>query len=185
MVFLASAVILGSAIGPFWGCAQSTKLDLTEKLTVAMQGVFEAPVDATGNADPKFEKFTLSAVTAVDSDGTSVNLYEDDPKEFRIISRPQIIFEADISDYVDKSFNTVALTFDPTTTVGGKIESDLAVALTDASPMLTDTFTVEKAKGLRLDVKVQWKNTVTRDEDADPASETASSPTFTLEMTSK
>lgn len=166
-------------------CGQATDLDLTELLSVAMQGTFEAPPAAAGNAEPKALTFNIVGVTMTRDDGTVDDLFaaETEPKEVRIINRPQIVFEPEVADYVDVTYTKMTLTFDPTATAKGKYEDEMAVTLAQPVAEFEDTFTVEKAKSMRLDVSIQWKNTVTRDDDEE--TETMTSPTFLLDLTSE
>lgn len=161
-------------------CNQSTSIDLTEKLTVAMLGVFEAPQDADGNAEPRAMAFTLQSVKLNSADGTEIELFEDDPTEYSIINRSQIIAEAEIADYVDQSFSGITVTFAPEVTVAGKIEPELPVTLVNSELLYEDLIEIEKAKSFRLNINVQWKNIVTHDEEAE--TETAVPPAFSLEI---
>ena len=165
------------------GCGQSTKLELTEKLTVAMQGTFEAPVDAVGNAEPKFVKFTLTGVSMTGLDGTVTDIYKSDPLAVRIISRPQIIHEVEVKDYVGETFTQLTVTFDSAIEAGGKYEESMPLTLTTPNADYLGSIAVEKAKAMRLDISVQWKDTVTRDDDA--KTETMTSPALLMDLTSK
>jgi hypothetical protein len=163
---------------PLGGCGQ-TEIDLEEKLVVAMYGVFVAPADAAGNAEPKYQSYTLTGVGFTAADGTVVDLFEDaEPVQLRIIDRSQIIFETVIHDHVDTAFASASVTFEPTVGVGGAGD-ELTTTLPSPTLTLTEAFTVEKAKSRRLELKVQWKNTITRDAD-DPSLETVTPPTFAV-----
>src|SRR5690606_8331517 len=65
------------------GCGTDpTKVDFSEKLTIAMNAVFQAPADATGNAEPKNLIITLNGLTVTSLEGETVDLFEDsDPIE--------------------------------------------------------------------------------------------------------
>jgi hypothetical protein len=174
--------LLGGALTT--GCGStSTTLELGEMLTVAMIGVFEAPPDAEGNAEPKFVKFDLEGLKLAAADGTEVELFEEEePLEARIINRSQIIYEASLADYVDTEFTSLTVTFGQDIVAGGKYEDEITAELPVAAAEYVDAITVEKAKGLRLTVQVQWKNILTRDEEADPPTETMTAPTLTLDL---
>ena len=171
---------------PAVGCGGVTpSVDLGESLTVAMTGVFEAPADATGNAEPKSMAMTLTGVALTAVDGSTVDLFaaeEAEPTEYRIISRGQIVFEADISDYVDVEFAALTVTFDPTVQGQGKYEDEMTTTLTSTTAAYAEPFTVENAKAVELGISVQWKNIVTRDEDADPPTEVMSSPGLVADL---
>jgi hypothetical protein len=163
------------------GCGQ-TELDLDEKLVVAMYGVFEAPADAAGNAEPKYQTYTFTGLSLTGADGAVVDLFADadtEPTEVRIIDRSQIIFETSVHDYVDDKFTAASVGFDAAVGVGGAGD-ELTTALPQPTLTLSEAFAVEKAKSRRLVVKVQWKNTITRDAD-DPTLESVAPPTFAME----
>ncbi len=182
-VVIAARAVLAAGVFALVGCGSMTKIDLTEKLTIAMQGTFEAPPAADGNAEPKFVKFTLDDVTMTQTDGTVVDLYDADPLDLRIINRPQIIHEAKIKDYVGSDFSQITVTFAADAEAGGKYETSMPLTLATSEADFVEAFSVEKAKSLRLDISVQWKNTVTRNDD--DKSETVTSPAFLLELVSK
>lgn len=162
------------------GCG-STDLALTEKLTVVMYGVFETPADATGNVEPRSQTYTLNDVSLISADGTLTSVFaETAPKAVKIINRSQIIEEASLTDYVDLTYSGVRLTFDAAIVGAGKIEAEMATTLPASTIDYVAALTITSAKDLRLVVKVQWKNTVTRDEVADPPTEVMSAPTFAV-----
>lgn len=182
--FIWRAGVLLALAGGVSACGQSTTLDLTEKLSVAMQGTFEAPPSAAGNAEPKAVTFQITGLTMTRADGTIDDIFQDEtePKEVRIINRPQIVYEPKVHDFVDVAYTKLTLSLAATAEAKGKYEDAMSVTLAQPTADFVDTFTVAKAKSMRLDVSVQWKNTVTRDDDA--KSEVMSSPTFLLDLTS-
>jgi hypothetical protein len=176
---LASMILSLAALG-LGGC--STELDIKESLTVAMLGVFDAPADATGNADPRAQTYTLEDVGLVAADGTVTDIYDADPLEVRIVNRPQIIHEAELGDYKDLTYAGIRVQFSAAVVGIGKIEDELPITLADPVIVYAQAFTVEKGIAQRLEVRVQWKNTITRDEAADPPTETMVAPTFATEL---
>jgi hypothetical protein len=177
---LSKQLLWASILSLLTGCGDSLSISLKEKLLVAMIGVFEAPEGAEGNAEPRSMSFTLEKVTLIAEDGTETETYEGDPAEFAIINRSQIIAEADAADYVGDSFAGIRVTFSPEATVVGKVDDSMNVALTQSELLYAEAFTFEKAKELRVNIKTQWKNTITFDETAN--TETAISPSFELEI---
>jgi hypothetical protein len=163
------------------GISKST-LGLTQGITIAMTGTFEAPPDAAGNSDPRFEKITLNKVTLNKSDGTTVDASPTDPAEFKILSRPQIIAEKDLTDAVGTTFTSIDFEFAGTVLVTGRYSTDMEVALPNPTPSYSGSFTVEQQKSVRLDISLQWRDTVTRDDSAKQDSATA--PAFSLDLTS-
>lgn len=162
------------------GGATSSSLALNETLTVAMIGVFEAPADAVGSAEPKSVTFTVEGVTMTATDGTAIELFEGEPVDYKVVSRSQIIFEADLSEYVKHDFSSISVTFAPTIIGKGKYEDEMPATLTISSAVYADAFTVEKGKALSLDIAVQWKSTVSRDDEA--KTEAFSSPAFVADL---
>lgn len=164
------------------GCGESASLDLSEKFTVAMLGVFEAPADAEGNAEPRSLSFTLQSVALTSAEGASVALYEDEPKEFSIINRSQIIAEADIAEYVGQAFTAVTVTFSAAVTAVARTSSDLPITLPSPALVHTAPIAVSKAKSHRLNIGVLWKNIVTYDDSGETPVETVSAPGFSFEL---
>jgi hypothetical protein len=167
------------------GCGESTTLDLSEKFTVAMAGVYEAPEDVSGNAEPRSMSFTLQGVTLSSAEGEDVELFEDEPTAFNIINRPQIIAEADVADYVGTSFSSVTVTFAAAVTAVGKTSDELSATLTTTALVHTATIEIAKAKSNRLNIGVQWKNIINYDDSGDEVVETLGQPAFTFELKSE
>ena len=151
----------------------------TETLTLLMVGVFEKSPDAAGNAEPKKMTFSLTGAELLLADGTAVDLWEGgDPAYHTVISRPQIVYEKSLADYVGKSFTTLRLTFDPTVTGSGKYEEEIAVTLPNPTPDFISTLTIEKGKSIEITANVQWKDLITRDTSTSPPTETMTPPSF-------
>jgi hypothetical protein len=161
------------------GCG-SAKLTVDQKFVVAMVGVFEAPADATGNAEPKYQTYSLEDVSFTMSDGSALPLYTDAAQSFRIVNRSQILFETDISKEVGQTVAAINVQFAATIEGGGKTGATLTATLPSPVLTLNEAFVLEKAQSTRLNIDVQWKNTVTLDSSADPVTEVMSAPTFLL-----
>lgn len=159
-------------------CGAAASLDLDETLSIGMIGVFEAPASAVGNSEPRSMKFTLTDITVVDADGNITELYEDDPQAFTVISRPQVIFETSMKDFVGKTLASVTATFDASVTVAGQTSNAHELTLRQTIVRFTDGLMISKAKSKRLDINVQWKDTIAFD--ADSNSETVTSPSLTF-----
>jgi hypothetical protein len=153
-----------------------------QNLSIEMFGVLEEPeeVPDDGNANPKFYEFIFKQVTLQSSAGDVV-LEPASEEVFKIIDRPQIVFTEDISDYDGETFSGLLLEFDPEIIVGGKYD-ETAVDL--ENPIITsDTnFTIEKAKGISLKIRIQWQNTLIRDTAAE--SEAITQASFDVEIES-
>jgi hypothetical protein len=179
MIRLTNILAVCAALLLLLSACGSTALDLSEKLTVVMYGVYEAPVDATGNVEPRQQHYTLTDVSLINTDGSATSIFvESEPKDLVIINRAQIIEEAPLADYAETSFAGFRVSFASAISGSGKYEAEMPATLSSATADLLEPVTVTKAKVYRLNVKVQWKNTVTRDEDA--KTEEMSAPTFAL-----
>lgn len=163
-------------------CSADTELDFSEKLTIAMLGTYEEPAGVTGNADPKFVNVTFTDASLTKASGTIVDLFDGEPTAFRIINRPQIIHEVDMSAYVDETLSTITVTFDATVTAGGKIEAAMESTLLATTVSSDSALTVEAAIQKRLEIHLQWKNTVTLDETVDPPTEALGMPGLSAEI---
>jgi hypothetical protein len=165
-------------------CGSSASLTQDVELNVAMTGVLEAPADAVGDTDPKSLTFQLTDASITSDEGEATDLYTaDEPTSVRIISRSQIILTAPLKALVGKTFSKISLTFDPTVTGQGKKNDALSTTLAAPTIEYTAPIKVETGKSMRLDVEVQWKNTIAKD--ADTGEEALSAPAFTLALDDK
>jgi hypothetical protein len=160
------------------GCGATTVAS-DVNFVVAMLGVFEAPEDAAGDSEPTHQTYSLEDVTLTSATGEVVDLYTDDPKDVRILSRSQIIHEEDIGDYEEESFASASVTFAATVTGMGGSGDELTLTLPATTLTYATAFTIPKAKSQRLTIKVQWKNTIGTDEDG---AESMTAPTFSLDL---
>lgn len=169
-------------ITQIWGC-NDTSTSFTEKLEIAMSAAFSAPADARGTTDPKSLTFTLTGASVSLNDQTVLNLYQDlDPKEFRIVSRSQLILEADLSKYVTKEISEIAITFSKNIKGSGKYSSELTTTLSDSTARYSIPVKIQTAKTVRLEIQTQWKNTISIDTTTDPPTETLSAPGLILDL---
>jgi hypothetical protein len=173
---ICSILLAGWGLG---GCSTSSLTSSTEMLTLLIVGVFEKSPDAAGNAEPKKITFSLTGAELVLDDGTSVDLWEGgEPASQTVISRPQIVYEKNLADYVGKSFTTLRLTFDPTVIGSGKYAEEIAVTLPDPSPDFINTLPIQKGKSIEVTANVQWKDLINRDPSTSPPTETMTPPSF-------
>ncbi|MBM4253179.1 MAG: hypothetical protein FJ146_14515 [Deltaproteobacteria bacterium] len=164
------------------GCADVlSATTVTTKLNIAMTGNAAVPEGAVGTQDPIFQLYTLKSVVLTKSDGTTVTGYDGEPIDLRIISRPQIITTYDMATDAGVVYSSIAVTFDSAVTGAGRYQDDLAITLDN--PVLTydQPFTVAKAQDRRLDIWVNWQNTVSESEVDQTNSIQA--PSFTLTLT--
>lgn len=179
---LVSCVIALTGFLALSGCADAlSATTVSTKLNIAMTGNAAVPEGATGTQDPIFQLYTLKSVVLTKSDGTTVAGYDGDAIDLRIISRPQIITTYDMANDSGVVYSSIAVTFDAAVIGAGRYQDDLAITLDN--PVLTydQPFTVAKAQDRRLDILVNWQNTVSESE-ADQTN-SIQAPTFTLTLT--
>lgn len=155
---------------------------------VRMWGVFEAPVNATGTFSPTWQAYEFIGITLIRADdGSAVDLYSGAPISVRIINRPQIIYSETLGNLEGLSendeFSSAEVRFSEILVGAGKLAEDYVVPLDSTNINYGLPFTVEPGKDLRFNINVLWKNTVTRDADGSPGTETMSAPTLRLEVT--
>ena len=164
------------------GCSALTSASsIVTKLNIGMNGMPTIPDGATGNNDPVYQQYSLETVTLTKADGTAVVAYSGEAKDLRIINRPQIITTYDMSNDVGSTINSIAVTFSSTVIGAGRYRSDLAIALENPTLTYSVPFTVTKAQDRRLDIYVNWQNTMT-ESDSDK-SDSLQAPGFELKLT--
>lgn len=168
---LVALALLGTACG-------STSLSTAPKLTIGMLGVFTAPTTATGNNMPKSETFSMLSATATTAAGKSLALYEGKALSFTVVNRPQIILEYKLSEVSGETISSVSVLFDSSLTATGKYNSAMTTTLTNATVTYAAPLVVTTTKAFRLNVNVDWENTVNRDDTA--KTESLQSPTLEL-----
>lgn len=127
----------------------------------------------------------MEAITLTGTDGSVLDIFQKTtPLEVRILERSQIIHEAKMADYAKKTFASISVRFSSAIEGVGKTGSVLKATLPTPTASLSQTITIEAAKTQRLNIRVQWKNTIRRDETLDPPVEIMNPPTFSLELTS-
>jgi prophage tail gpP-like protein len=171
---LAAAALLASLT------ACGTSLTLKTGLQLVMTGVLDQAVGATGNADPKYEGFVLKSAAFTAPGGTTVSMYDGPDLSLRIIDRPQIIADKDLTSYANESITDVVVVFGSTVTAGGKYSDDLAATLTNPTQTYSQAISVTQDSMQQLTINVQWENSITRDDSA--KSETLQEPSFELDL---
>jgi hypothetical protein len=173
---LSAVVLLGTS-----GCGVSTEVE-DPNLTVEMYGIFEAPSSAEGDSAPRWQTYLLDEVRATyeadDRAGVeSVVLKSNLDRTLKILDRPQIIYEKDLSKYDGKRFRSITLIFDPTVVIAGIEKSNHELTLSSGEIVWEGAKKFNEAKGFDLTIKVQWNNTVDTS-----GTETVSAPEFTKEL---
>jgi hypothetical protein len=131
-------------------------------LDIEMYGVAKTPTGAIGDDDPEFQEYRLLQVSFVNADGaTFTTLFNnEDERTFRIIDRPQIIFSKDISELEGQSYAGLQVVFDPGVTGGDQKRPELSFTMSQPSQQLNEALTIEKAKSLEVQIKLNWANTL-------------------------
>ena len=141
------------------GCGS---LEERPELIIDMYGVSKAPNGAQGDRDPAFQNYQLLQVALVHSDGvTLTKLFAgEDQRIFRVVDSPQNIFSRDLTDLERQSFEGLRVVFAPEVTGGDKTQTDLSFTLSEPAVQLGERITFQKAKGFRVEVVLNWGNTV-------------------------
>lgn len=155
-------------------CGVDTEIE--QNFHIVMFGVLTSPQGVTGDEDPIWQKYTLQSVSFTSDDGNEeTSLYSGENATVkRIVDRPQIIYEKDIALLNGKSFSKATVTFDSSVVGAFGDKENYQIVLTNPTLTLNKTFTVEDGKGLDLEIKVNWKNTVN--------DSTMSEPSFELDV---
>lgn len=173
-IFLATFSVLGCG---------GLSLENKTYLTVKMVGNLVAPSTATGGQYPAWQEYTLQGVylSPDPESGEVLSLFNEDPKTYKIVSRPQIIYQKEIpSTWVGKSFESLILRFDTGVTAAGKFRDDYQIVLDSSDIIYETSFMVEEGRGIVVTVNVNWKNTITRNDDTD--TETWTLPDFVVSV---
>lgn len=146
---------------PWLLLAQACSLGETEDLEVEMYGVAKAKDGVTGTRDPSYQIWRLKSVQVTPSSGEALNFeFATDGIPFRIVDRPQLIFQQDFSKYVGVSFDKLDLLFDAQVIGGDRKVTDLSYTLTNPTVTLTGPFTVKKARKLSVHFELDWANSL-------------------------
>jgi len=163
-------------------CGNGLSLTNEQEIEVVIYGVNTAPDSATGNQSPQFYELQFVNLILNQTSGDPVTLTPSSTETYKVINRPQIVYSESISDYESVEFSSAAATFTDAVVVGGKYRSDYTLTLTDPVFEVTEAFSVEKGKGLKMTILINWNNTVVRDETAE--TEEIQQPTFDVSIES-
>lgn len=156
-------------------CGNLSDLSETKPmLKLSIFGVNESPDTAEGNSTPRFYELSLQGLNLRTTDGETISFAPEQTETYRVINRPQIIYEKDITEYAGTEFDRLTVLLDPEVTVGGKFASDHALTLSDSTISYEQSFSAKKSSDLEFGVKIQWMNTLTEGD----SSETVAIPSF-------
>ena len=144
-----------------WGCGD-LGTDTAQYLNIEMYAQNETPAaGASGDSTPIWQDYTLLEVALLSEDTTeTIILFTGDgTKTYKVVTRPQIIYSTDLSDYNGTTFAGITVTFDASLTGATSDVDSLTTTLTEA-PSDGTLVTLEEGKGIEAVLKVKWKNTV-------------------------
>lgn len=152
-------------------CLACGAVSTDQVLKVTMYGVSKAPAQAAGDREPDFLSFQLNDVQLLGKSGagpTDLLIDEEEPKVYRIIDRPQVIFEKAIADLEGESFDGIVLRFAATVEGGDSQASSLSFTMANPDISLNQELLVEKAENLECTIKLNWGNTLTDESLGEP-----------------
>ncbi|MFK7872373.1 MAG: hypothetical protein AB8C84_04275 [Oligoflexales bacterium] len=186
LLFLLSSLLLTQ-------CGVDTSTDLL--LTVNMQGNFVSPAGASGGFEPISHTYELQKIILTQTDGTEVDLYDQDAKEFTIINRPLKIFEYTIEEaWTGLTMQNLTLQFKSTVAAQSLYEEKHSLSLPSQFPLedqpsyssITQlsygSFPVEIGKSLSFVAYANWKSTVSRDESGTTPVDTMENPVLSITL---
>ena len=143
----------------FCGCGVS--LDSTQTITIEMYGVSVTPTGAAGTSDPLYQNYTLAAVSFIDADGGTATLSSaEDLVETKVVNRPIIIFNKDISGLAGNTYAQLTVQFNAAVTGGSKVNDTGSFTMTSDTVTLAKEITVETGKSQTYYLQIQWRSTV-------------------------
>jgi hypothetical protein len=160
--------------------------DLTQYIRLRMEGTLIAPEGASGAYEPIFQDYLFEALYFQGDDDELYTIFEDEAEVFRIIDRPQILLESEMLDELrERSYKGLIVKFYPLVLGASRYEDEHTITLESGDVLYENEFSLEKGRGLSIDIKVNWKNTVIRDESETPPLETMQTPDFTISVKSE
>ncbi len=143
-----------------------TTVDKKTELIVRMLGVYEAPTDAQGNQDPKWQIYNLEQIIiSIRDTAESYNLLDADLGQLKIVENPQIVFRADLTEYLAKTLSGVTLVVNSSVTGGTTVKNDHEISLDQTDYTLAEDLAVTDSKDINITARIKWRNTVIRAED--------------------
>lgn len=113
-----------------------------------------------------------------------MELYEGDPLTYRIITRPQVIFnDNDVSEYDGLTFSSLTVNFDSQVVVATSEREDNLLALESGSITLNEGFALPAGKALTVTIRALWGETISIDETT--GDEVISAPSFSMTIGSR
>ncbi len=149
--------------------AQACSVGEVEELEVEMYGVSSAKDGVSGDRDPSYQWWWLKEVHIVPVEGETISaIYDEEGISYRIVDRPQIIFQQDLSDYLGVEFSKLELVFGSTVLGGNQSITDLSFPLSQTTLTLTGPFTMKKARKLQVVLELAWANSLSEDKLEEP-----------------
>ena len=159
----------------------SSSLSSDTKIRVRILGSLAQPTGATGTKSPMAQIYLFYNLSLQPSDGSAaVDLYDADPLELRVISRPQEVWSTtDLTDYEGVEFNSATISFDPAVLVVDQDSEEHTITLDSGELAMSEAFTVTAGHETVITIKASWGKTVTPIDDTTPET-TVSAPAFSL-----
>lgn len=151
----------------FVNCSDQT--DVTSQYAkIRIVGSFEYPQGSvSGSFEPITQTYSVQSILLRAADGSVMNLYNSDAFEVRISKRPLLVKEALIEEkYIGQSFTSFEMTVNQLMTASSKYEQNHQITLPSGSITLSDSIAIPKGQNLIFTIYVQWRGTVTRNEEA-------------------
>jgi hypothetical protein len=135
-------------------------------IEVLMYALPKASEASEGTFTPRYYDITVNTITlflADNAEGIVIDVTEDE--KFRIIAREQIVLSSSIADYEDAQLVGVGIELEPEFTAAGKYRSNHILTFQESNIRHTQDVLIEKNRSLKLDIQLNWLNTVTLDEE--------------------
>jgi hypothetical protein len=144
--------------------AQGCSLGEVEEIEVEMYGVVETVEGAAGDRDPSYQTWWLKEVHIVPSEGDPLDfVYDNEGIPFRIVGRPQIIFQHDMSDFMGVEFSRLELVFGDEVLGGDQNIKDKSFTLSQPTLTLTGPFEMKKARKLKALLELSWAKSLSEE----------------------
>lgn len=180
MLKLLITLVFALSLQALAGCGSTLSSDT--KIRVRMAGSLTQPTGATGSKSPMAQVYLFNNLSLQPEDGSAaVNLYDGDPLERRIITRPQELWSTtDLDNYEGLSFLSATVKLDPTVVVVDEAKEESTITLDSGDLTMNDAFTITKGKETVITIRANWGKTISEagEESATPGS--VSAPAFKL-----
>ena len=149
--------------------AQGCSVGEVEEIEIEMYGVATAKDGVSGDQDPTYQTWWLKEVHIVPTEGETISAtYDGDGLSFRIVDRPQIIYQQDLSDYLGVEFSRLEMVFGATVQGGNQSISGASFPLSQTTLTLNGPFEMKKARKLQVLLELAWANSLSESQMEEP-----------------